>query len=194
MSRPEDDPGITPVSQLFSYHIFGMPGDMWRWRGDDSTYVLSVAGLVESPLQLTLAQLRRDFETVTSPMVLQCTTNVHWGRVHFTGARLLDVLAFAGLAAGATKLALRGGEGYGTDLWIRDLQEAPDAFLLAYAMNGDPLPAEHGFPVRLTADGRYGFKWCKWLTDVEVVDYDFKGHYEGKRRWSDAGLRGRPVM
>ena len=193
MSRPEDDPRITPIDQLFSYHIFGMPPDLRHWRGDDSAYTLTVAGLVTSPLRLTLEELRQDFEVVTAPMILQCMTNVHWGRVHFTGARLLDVLARAGLAAGATKLALRGGEGYGTDLWLSDLQETPDAFLLAYAMNGEPLPAEHGFPVRLTADGRYGFKWCKWLTEIELVDYDVKGHYEGKRRWSDAGLRGRPV-
>jgi len=106
----------------------------------------------------------------------------------------LDVLEQAGIDAGATKVALRGGEGFSTDIWLRDLREEPDAFLLAYAMNGEPLPAEHGFPVRLTADGRYGFKWCKWLTEIELVDYNFKGHYEGRRRWSDAGLRGRPVM
>ena len=61
-------------------------------------------------------------------------------------------------------------------------------------MNGEPLPADHGFPVRATADGRYGYKWCKWLSAVELVDYDFKGHYEGRRRWSDAGIRGQPVM
>lgn len=55
------------------------------------------------------------------------------------------------------------------------------------------LPPDHGFPLRLTADGKYGFKWCKWLTEVEVVDYDYKGHYEGKGGWSDAGTRGQPV-
>lgn len=52
------------------------------------------------------------------------------------------------------------------------------------------LPLDHGFPLRLTADGKYGFNWCKWLTEVE---YDYKGHYEGKRGWSDAGTRGQPV-
>ena len=52
----------------------------------------------------------------------------------------------------------------------------------------------HGFPIRLAADGEYGYKWCKWLTEIEVVDHDFKGHYEGKRVWSDAATRGQPMQ
>ena len=51
----------------------------------------------------------------------------------------------------------------------------------------------HGFPIRITADGRYGYKWCKWPVEIEAVDYDYKGHYEGKRRWSDKGIRGTRV-
>ena len=192
--RPEDDRRITPLTELFSYHIFGKPGELRQWQSSDSTYRLLVKGLVESPATLTLDQLRRDFRPVTSAMVLQCTTNVHWGRIIFTGARLLDVLEGSGIAASATKVILRGAEGFTTDFWLRDLRGESDAFLLAYAMNGEPLPADHGFPVRATADGRYGYKWCKWLSVVELVDYDFKGHYEGRRRWSDAGIRGQPVM
>ena len=53
--------------------------------------------------------------------------------------------------------------------------------------------SEHGFPIRLTADGKYGYKWCKWLSQIEVVDHDYKGHYEGKRRWSDEATRGTKV-
>jgi len=193
VTRPEDDLRITPVEELFSYHIFGTPRNLSRWQKDSGKYVLSVMGLVNTPLELSLHQLRNEFEPAASDMILQCMTNVHWGRVRFAGARLLDVLERAGLAPGGTKVALRGGEGFTTDLWIDDLRQEPDAFLLAYAMNGEPLPADHGFPVRATADGRYGFKWCKWLTEIEVVDYDYKGHYEGRRRWSDAAIRGRPV-
>jgi DMSO/TMAO reductase YedYZ molybdopterin-dependent catalytic subunit len=61
-------------------------------------------------------------------------------------------------------------------------------------MNDAPLPLDHGFPVRLASDGKYGYKWPKWLVRVEAVDHDFKGHYEGKRRWSDKGTRGEPVQ
>ena len=84
--------------------------------------------------------------------------------------------------------------GRATDLWLDEVRQQPDAFLLAYAMNGEPLTPEHGYPVRLTADGKYGYKWCKWLTEIELVDHDVKGHYEGNRGWSDAATRGQPVQ
>ena len=193
MSLPEDTPGITPVSELFAYHIFGTPRDLPRWQEDDSVYSLAITGLVEKPISLSVRQIRDEFESVSADMVLQCMTNVHWGRIRITGARLLDVLRQAGLSDAAWKVAVRGADGFDTALKIEDIRERPEAFLLAYEMNGEPLTGDHGFPIRVTADGKYGFKWCKWLTEVEAVDTDYKGHYEGKRRWSDAATRGQPV-
>lgn len=194
MKGPEDDTRITPVAGLFTYHIFGTPRELRQWQKDVASYSLVIKGLVDSSVTLSLPQLRDLFEPVTADMVLQCMTNVHWGRIRFTGAMLLDVLNYAGLSEGARKVAFRGAEGFDTDLWIEEIRERPDAFLLAYAMNGEAFTPDHGFPLRLTADGKYGFKWCKWLTEIEVVDHDYKGHYEGKRGWSDAATRGRPVI
>jgi len=193
MSLPEDDPRITPASELFTYHIFGMPREMRRWQKDAGSYSLAVKGLVDSELSLSVNDVRERFEPVSARMVLQCMTRVHWGRMRFTGARLLDVLEQAGPGPGARKVALHGADGFDTDLLIDEIRERPDAFLLAYAMNDEPLTPDHGFPVRLTADGKYGYKWCKWLSVVEVVDHDYKGHYEGNRGWSDAATRGEPV-
>ena len=193
MSLPEDDPRITPTAELFTYHIFGTPRELGAWQADIGSYSLAVTGLVAAPVQLSLERIRKDFEPASADMVLQCMTNVHWGRIHFTGARLVDVLECAGVAEQARKVVLRGADGFDTDLRIGEIREGPDAFLLAYAMNDAPLTPDHGFPLRATADGRYGYKWCKWLTEIEVVDYDHKGHYEGKRGWSDAATRGQPV-
>ncbi|MBM4044667.1 MAG: hypothetical protein FJ279_06095 [Planctomycetes bacterium] len=193
MALPEDDPRLTPLSELFVYHIFGLPKELKRWQKNIGAYQLRVTGLVERPTRLTLSQVRDEFKPVSADMVLQCMTNVHWGRIHFTGPRLLDVLEQAGIRKEARKIALRGAEGFDTDLRLEDIRQRPDAFLLAYAMNDAPLTADHGFPLRVTADGKYGYKWCKWLVEVEVVDYDYKGHYEDKRRWSDAATRGQPV-
>ena len=193
MKRPENTPGITPVDKLFTYHILGTPRELRQWQADITAYVLAIKGLVASPLRLSLPEIRDRFEPVTADMVLQCMTNVHWGRMRFEGARLMDVLNYAGLSESARKVALRGAEGFDTDVWIQEIREQPDAFLLAYSMNGEALPPDHGFPLRFAADGKYGFKWCKWLTEVEAVDYDYKGHYEGKRGWSDIGTRGHSV-
>ena len=193
MSTPEKDARITPIDELFTYHIFGAPGNLRGWQEDIGSYSLGITGLVERPMALSVSRIQEDFEPVSRDMVLQCMTNVHWGRIRFTGARLLDVLEQAGPSEGACKVALHGADGFDTDLRIEEIRERPDAFLLAYEMNDEPVPSDHGFPIRLTSEGRYGFKWPKWLVEVEVVDYDYKGHYEGRRGWSDAAVRGRPV-
>ena len=144
-------------------------------------------------LCLSLADLRTQFDAVTFPVVLQCMTNVHWGRIEVTGVALAHVLEAAGVARSATKVALRAADGFDTNLKRSYLRPGETPVLLAYEINGAPIPIEHGFPVRLVSPGRYGFKWPKWLVEVEAVDYDYLGHYEGKRGWSDSAERGRPV-
>jgi len=193
MPRPEDDTRITPVDNLFTYHIFGTPRHLENYRRDTSAPVLKISGLVDPPVELSLDQVQNAFQAVTAPMVLQCMTNVHWGRMEFTGARLLDVLEFAGMPERAFKLAIHGEDGFDADVFVEEVRSRPDAHLLAYAMNGEPLTIDHGFPLRLTSDGKYGYKWPKWVREIEAVDHDFKGHYEGKRGWSDEGKRGTRV-
>lgn len=183
----------TPTDELFVYHIFGIPSEARRWEREPASYRLTVGGLVSTELRLSLDELRARFEPVTFPVVLQCMTNVHWGKIEVTGAPLADVLQAAGLAEPATKVALRAADGFDTDLKVTDLQSVDGPVLLAYEINGDPIAQEHGFPVRLVSPGRYGFKWPKWLVEIEAVDYDYLGHYEGKRGWSDSAERGRPV-
>jgi len=193
MTLPEKNSRITPVEDLFTYHIFGIPRESRRCQEDIGSYALTIEGLVDRELSLSMAQIRSDFPQVSGVMVLQCMTNIHWGRVRFTGARLLDVLDHAGIQKGAFKIAVHGADGFDMDLRIDEVRQRPDAFLLAHSMNDQPLIVGHGFPLRLTADGKYGFKWPKWLSRIELVDYDYKGHYEGRRRWSDEATRGQPV-
>jgi len=94
----------------------------------------------------------------------------------------------------ATKMAFSSADGFTTNLkldYVRGMRDEP--VLLAYAMNGVPIPLEHGYPIRLASPGKYGFKWPKWLTGIDFVDYDAKGHYEGRRGWNDDAERGKPV-
>lgn len=192
MSRPEELPGITPLSRLFTYHIFGEPGELGSWRRDLSRYRLEVSGLVREPLGLSVEDLR-GFEPVEATVVLQCTTNVHWGRLEVRGVPLAAVIGRAGPARGARKLAIRGADGFTSDLLLEEVLASPSRFLLALEANGVALPEEHGWPVRVVSEGKYGYKWCKWVVAIEVTDRDFKGHYEGRRGWSDAGTRGTRV-
>lgn len=192
MSRPESDSAITDLDRLFTYHIFGEPEMLETWRRDPSLYRLRVGGLVRETLELTLQDLR-SFDLVEATVVLQCTTNVHWGRIRVRGVPLAAVVSRAGPSPKARKLAIRGADGFTSDLALDELLTEPERFLLALEMNGAAVPAEHGYPVRVVSEGKYGYKWCKWVTSIEVTDRDVKGHYEGRRGWSDAGTRGTRV-
>jgi DMSO/TMAO reductase YedYZ molybdopterin-dependent catalytic subunit len=193
MTSPEENPAVTPLEELFTYHIFGIPDAARGYLEDPDSYELTIGGLVNRELRFSLKQLWEDFPQVSGDMVLQCMTNVHWGRMHMTGPRLLDILEKAGIGEKAFKIGVHAAEGFTSNLRIDEIREQPDAYLLAHSMNDQPLSLEHGFPIRMTADGKYGYKWPKWVSGIELVDFDFKGHYEGKRGWSDTGTRGQPV-
>ena len=75
----------------------------------------------------------------------------------------------------------------------RSTTPATASVLLAYAMNGEPLPVQHGYPLRLVVPGWYGVASVKWLTEIEVIDRPFEGYYqtdryvyerERRRQWS----------
>jgi len=184
---------LTSVNDLFVYHIHGQPKGISRWVEHPDTFQLQVAGLVKHSLKLTLDDIRNNFTSVSQIAILQCMTGVHWGRVCMEGPTLLEVLRSAGVDKDAKKVAFTGGEGFTTDLELEWIRDHADSFLLAYKMNHKPLTREHGYPVRLTARGKYGYKWCKWLTKIEVLGYDYKGYYENVRGWSDQADRGQPV-
>lgn len=87
------------------------------------------------------------------------------------------------------KTVLYAGDGY-SDSIPYELSQSGDVFL-AYRMNGEPLPRQHGYPLRLIVPGIYGMKNVKWLSKIELVNYDFKGYWE-KRGWSDSAVI--PIM
>src|SRR5207245_9606580 len=97
-----------------------------------------------------------------------------------------DVLMRAGVpAATAIKVAFRCADGYSESIPVADAMHPTT--LLAYEMNGEPLPAKHGFPVRLLVPGLFGMKNPKWITKIEVVNYDFRGYWEASG-WSDEAV------
>jgi DMSO/TMAO reductase YedYZ molybdopterin-dependent catalytic subunit len=103
---------------------------------------------------------------------------------------LADLLHQAGLKPGAITIVFHGADfGHGEDVppgthFARaiPLEKAMDpATLLAYEMNGDPLPAEHGFPLRAVVPGWYGMDSVKWLTRIELLEQPFKGYFQDEK-------------
>ena len=92
------------------------------------------------------------------------------------GVRLRDLLEASRPLPGAVEVFLNGADAY-TDTFAFEKAMDPTT-IVAFAMNGEPLPQRHGYPARVVVPGLYGEKNVKWVTRIEVVDYDAKGFYE----------------
>ncbi|MGH3751344.1 MAG: molybdopterin-dependent oxidoreductase [Pseudonocardiaceae bacterium] len=172
---------------------------------DQGTWRLDVGGLVDRPQALTLRDLH-DMSPQTQVITLECAGNgrtatgplphgVPWAlgavsTAEWTGVPLVDVLDRAGVWPTAREVIFRGADSgelggvpgrAGTIRYERSLMlddaKSPQV-LLAYAMNGEPLPVQHGYPVRLVVPGWYGMAAVKWLTEIWVTDEAFAGPYQ----------------
>lgn len=205
---------ITPLERFYIRSHFDMPvGDPATWA---QTWKLEVKGLVSKPLSLSLADLEKLKQT-TVEAVLQCAGNGRglfrpqvpglqwrWGAManaEWTGVRLSDVLAAAGVAKDAKYLQVQGLDKptlEATPAFLRGLPIAkaihPDT-LIALRMNGQPLTPLHGYPARLVVPGWVGDDWVKWLSTIELRADEPKGFfYETAYRFPDKpGAAGQPV-
>lgn len=187
---------VTPTSRFFRRNHFPIPElDARDWR-------LEVGGLVRRRLTLDLDELKR-FGSVSTVAVLECAGNGRnlyspvvagepWGlgavgNARWTGVRLADILDHADIQPGAVEVVFRGADRGSvpdspeTSAFERSMTVADARFsgaLLAYAMNDEPLPARHGYPVRLIVPGKYAVASVKWLTDITVTDRPFDGFFQ----------------
>lgn len=179
---------ITPTPQLFRVGHYGMP------EVDASTWRLEIGGLVDRPRTFTLDQIRaRPRES--RAFALECAGNRGFGTfvgaVHnaeWTGTPLAPLLEEAGVQERGIEVVFWGvdeGEEVIRENTVRQsfarsmsVEDAMDPkLLLAWEVNGEPLPTEHGFPLRLVAPGWYGVANVKWLKRIEVRDTRFMGRF-----------------
>lgn len=154
---------------------------------DLATWRLAVSGLVDRELSISFEDLQAlgaEERELDLPCVEGWTERGLW-----KGARLADVLERAGLAEGAETVVFSSPGGYTTSLTIADIEETDP--LLAWQVNGEPLPEEQGFPVRLVVPDRLGYKWIKWVTGIEVIQGEYEGYWEsaGYSNEADASRR-----
>jgi DMSO/TMAO reductase YedYZ molybdopterin-dependent catalytic subunit len=187
---------VTPTAQFYRRNHFPVP------VLDPATWRLRVSGLVDRPQRLSLHELTQ-LPVETTTVTLECAGNdrarfrppapgVPWGSgavgtAEWTGPRLADVLSLAGIGRGAREVVFGGADRGPVDgephpvrfersLSVHDAQES--GALLAYAMNGEPLPARHGYPLRLVVPGWYAAASVKWLTDIRVTGEPFDGYFQ----------------
>jgi len=191
------DDDITPANRLFVRNNGITP--QHAIDGDASGWTLTIDGEVDNPLELTLDQLRGDFESVTYALQLECGGNGRaffqpgasgnqWtfgavGNPEWTGVRLRDLLNAAGLRSSAVYTGHFGNDPHpsGDPAQVSLSRGVPidkameEHTLVAFAMNGADIPALHGFPLRLVVPGWPGSCSQKWLTRIWVRDQEHDG-------------------
>ena len=149
-----------------------------------STYMLELSGLVSRPLSLSYDQVINEYPVYEKKVTLFCVEG--WEvTILWEGIRVEDLLADAGVNPDANTVIFYAADGYSTSLPLDYIKDRD--ILLAYSMNGVILPAERGFPFQLVAEDRWGYKWIKWVTGIEVSDDPaYRGYWE-KRGYSQTG-------
>jgi DMSO/TMAO reductase YedYZ molybdopterin-dependent catalytic subunit len=202
---------VMPTTHFYVRNHFQIP------RLDPSTWRLDVGGLVDRPLSLSVLDLY-NMPSRALTVTLECAGNgrslldpptegEQWGFgavsvAEWTGVPLVEVLDQAGVKTTAREVLFRGADGgtvaarSGVTRFERslnvDVARDPDV-LLAYAMNGEPLPVEHGYPLRLVVPGWYGVTSVKWLTEIDAIGSAFTGYFQLDRYFYEWERNGQVV-
>ena len=156
-------------------------------RVDASSWRLEVDGDVDSSFSLTYAELL-DLPMIERDITLTCVSNEVGGgyvsSARWLGVRVRDLLERAGIRPGVDQILSTSTTGFTISTPVQALTDDRDA-LVAVAMNGEPLPARHGFPARLVTPGLYGFVGCtKWLAQLTATSYAKDTAYWTERGWA----------
>lgn len=148
---------------------------------------LRVHGMVDRELTLNWADLKSR-KLIERPVTMTCVSNEIGGpyisTANFTGVLLADVLREAGVRRGADQVFTTSVDGWTCGSPTAVLTDPGRQAMLVIAMNREPLPIEHGFPVRMIVPGLYGFvSGTKWITDMELTTFDTKRAYWLQRGW-----------
>lgn len=172
-------PEITSNADFYrvSKNLFDPNPDGDRWR-------LRVGGSVANEFELALPEIQA-MPSQELIVTMQCISNEIGGdligNARWTGFPLRDLLERAQPLASARFVGFRSVDDYTESLPLDFALQ--DQVLLVHSMNGVPLPAGHGFPLRLLAPGKYGIKHPKWITDIALLDDEFFGYWE-RRGWT----------
>lgn len=152
---------------------------------EQADWQLEVAGLFDNTAPLTLDDLMA-MPAVTQPITISCISNRIGGDLigasNWTGVRLRDLIEELGIQPEAQELALEATDGFFESVTMRDMMDPRT--LLVYGMNGETLPVEHGFPLRIYIPNRYGMKQPKWITRMEAIPEEGSGYWV-ERGWSE---------
>jgi DMSO/TMAO reductase YedYZ molybdopterin-dependent catalytic subunit len=153
---------------------------------DIETYQLEVTGLVQNPMSYTYDEVLDGYKHYKKVVSLNCVEG--WSvTILWEGVLVRDLLEEAKPMPEAKVVVFHAYDGYTTSLPLDYIID--NDILMAYSMNGITIPPERGFPFQLVAESKWGYKWIKWITGIELSDdANYKGYWESRGFSNDAGL------
>jgi DMSO/TMAO reductase YedYZ molybdopterin-dependent catalytic subunit len=153
---------------------------------DQSTYRLTVTGFVNRTKEYTYEQVVGGFQDYEKIVTLHCIEG--WSvMILWKGVLVRDLLHDVGVNSTAKVVIFHASDGYTTSFPLEYFYD--NDVLIAYEMNGLTLPPERGFPFQLVAESKYGYKWIKWITQIELSDDEsYRGYWESRGYSNDADV------
>ena len=153
---------------------------------DIDSYQLEITGLVEDSQSYTYDEILDDYQNYEKVVTLDCVEG--WSvKLLWEGVLVRDILAEAGPLPSALVVIFHAYDGYTTSLPLDYIMD--NDILMAYKMNEVTLPPERGFPFELVAESKWGYKWIKWITKIELSDdEDYRGYWESRGYSNSADL------
>lgn len=191
-AAPGTRPELTPLKDHYRIDINTIPPVV-----KEEEWKLKFTGLVDAPVEISLNDLRSNYEPAHQFITLACISNRIGGDLTgttlWTGVSLQKILADVKLKPEATHLKITSADGFDEFLAL-DTVLQDERVMLTYAWDGLPLEQKHGFPLRIYIPNHYGMKQPKWITDIEVVPAWEEGYWV-RRGWDkDAFMRATSVI
>ena len=182
---PEDFDGLSIATPNGAWLRLAETGPVRSALGqpqvDLNTYQLTITGMVDSAYALSYEDIQKMESVTTDTMLLYCVEG--WEVLgNWRGILLRDLLQTARIQNGGMSVFFRCLDGYSTALPLSYVLN--NDVLLAYEVNGKPLRSYDGFPLRVVAPRKFGYKWAKWVTEVWVYDQSYLGYWE-RTGWSN---------
>ena len=152
----------------------------------NASYRLVITGLVNNSVSYTYGEVLNGFQKYQKVVTLHCVEG--WSaKILWEGFLVKDLLQTAGIDNRTQVVIFHAYDGYTTSLPLDYLLD--NDILIAYKMNGVVLPPERGYPFELVAESKWGYKWIKWITEIELSDNaEYRGYWESRGYPNNADL------
>ena len=169
------------LSSIYDFHENSIAGPQ---HINESDYRLTVTGLTESTKVSTYRDILDNNQHYSKVVTLHCVEG--WDvTLLWEGVLVRDLIQEAGVDPRANTVIFHAHDGYTTSFPLRYIMD--NNIIMAYAMNNVTLPAERGFPFELVAEDKWGYKWIKWIEEIELSDNpNYRGYWE-LRGYSNSG-------